>query len=332
MNARIPTLRLAILAVGTVLAGFALTAAALGWSAHQYTSAREAASATAQGTVIADDLADGNGGPDIKVRWSDAFGRIHVQGFGIYDTDRYRTGHSFPVAYDPARPGAMGFPGDPRETVGSDDVLMPVSFAAVGAALYLLGWALRGAMFQWATRLPARPMLAMALHGEPLSANPVNLGGSTWLALAEPGTEGTQDRWQRVMWHPGIEGLRGSIDVLVHGDPRSRERLVVELADGARLVPISRVRHRFPKKIRLSERSEVRSNLGAAVILPAGTPPVPRPPWWRRALVLAGIGAVCGAAFGLLVNGGAGSLAIVPFAAMGAVLLVNGWALTGGEP
>ena len=52
-------------------------------------------------------------------------------------------------------------------------------------------------------------------------------------------------------------------------------------------------------------------------------------PWWKPAVLFASAGAALGAVAGVLIGGAA---AAVPFAVWTSALLVNAWALNGGEP
>lgn len=327
MKRQRPALRVALLAVAAVVAGFAVIASLLGWPAQDYISARHRATAAAAGTIVEDGIGDLG---DIRVRWADGSGREHIQRFGIYDTDRYTKGRTFAVAYDPAYPAALGFPGDPEETSDEDDLVVPIGVTGVIATLLILAWVLRGVLFRWAGRRPGRPMVAEALAGQYDVGWPIPLGDSTWFSLADPAEPGTPTRWQRVMWHPAINSTDGHVNVLVHGDAQSRRRVVVELADGARLVPIGRLRHRPPQTLLLDKWSDVRTDLRDYFILPVGTPPPSPQRWWHRGLVYTFAGAGIGVVMGLLIGGG--GVATLPFAAGASALLVNRWALTGTDP
>jgi len=327
MSHQRPALRVALLGVAAALVGFAVIAAFLGWQAHDYSIARQGAVAVAAGTIVEDGLGDSG---DIRVRWADRSGREHLQRFSIYNTDRYTKGRTFRVAYDPAHPAVNGFPGDPEEISAEDDLVVPIGIAGLIAAGLLLTWGLRGMLFSRAGTRPGQPMVAVALTGQLAQGGPVTLGNSSWFALADPATPHKSSRWQRVMWHPAIDSNAGLVNVIMHGDMQSRRRVVIELPDGTRLVPISRLRHHSPKRVILDKRSDVRTDLTDSFILPNGTPPPPSQRWWHRGLVLALVGAVLGAVMGLLIGGG--GIAILPFTAGASALLLNGWALTGSDP
>ena len=324
MSSQRPALRVALLAVAAALVGFAVIASFLGWQAHTYDSAHRRASAVVAGTIVEDGIGDES---DIRVRWADRSGRQHLQRFGIYDTDRYTKGRTFEVAFDPAYPGLDGFPGDVEETSALDDLEVPIGLAGVVAAGLLLAWGLRGALYKRAGTRPAEPMIAEALTGQLLDGGPVSFGNSSWFALADPATPTQPSRWQRVMWHPGIDSADGPVGVLAHGSMQSRGRVVVELADGSSPVPIGRLRHRSPTRVLLERRADVRADLRDSFILPAGKPLATSQRWWRLGLILAVVGGVVGAVMGLLIGGG--GIAILPFATAGAALAINGWGLTG---
>lgn len=327
MRPQRPVLRVALLGVGAAVAAFAVIAAWLGWQAHAYRAARDRATAIADGVVVEDGIGD-NG--DIRVRWVDRAGREHVQRFAIYDTDRYAKGRAFAVAYDPADPVPTGFPADPDETAAEDDLVVPIVIAGLVAGLLVVVWALRGLLYRRAASRPGHRMAALALSGESANSGLASLGNTTWVALAETGEPRTPVGWQRVMWHPVVDSVRGHVDVVVHGDPAGRGRVAVELPDGTRLVPVGRLRHRLPRRRVLHERADVRADLEDSFILPAGTLLPPARPWWRRGMVFALVGAVLGAVMGFLIGGG--RLAVPAFVAGASAMLVNGWALTGAEP
>ncbi|MFD2762631.1 DUF3592 domain-containing protein [Micromonospora eburnea] len=325
MNPRRPVLRVALLALTAALLGFAVIAAVLGWRAHRYVSAYERATTVVEGTIVEDGIGDVG---DIRVRWMDHAGREHVQRFGIYDTDRYTKGRTFPVAYDPAEPGSRGFPADPDETSEADDLVVPILIAGFVTVLVVLAWMLRGLLFRRAAGQPRRLMMASVLAGDRPDGPPISVGNSTWVALAEDSRRGP-DRWQRVMWHPAVDSVSGAVPVTVHGDVSSKRRVVIELPGQVRLVPIGRLRHRPPKRVVLEERSDVGGNLHDFVILPAGASLPENRRWWGRAVIFALVGTALGGLWAILFAGG---LAVPLAAAAGAVLLVNVWALTGAEP
>jgi hypothetical protein len=326
MRPQRPVLRVALLGVGAAVAAFAVIAAWLGWQAHAYRAARDRATAIADGLVVDDGIGDEG---DIRVRWVDRAGREHVQRFGIYGTDRYARGRAFAVAYDPADPAPAGFPADPDETAAEDDLVAPIWIAGVVAGLLVLVWALRGLLYWRAANRPGHRMAALALLGEHADGRLVSLGNTTWIALADTGEPRVPMAWQRVMWHPVVDSVKGHVDVVVHGDPTARGRVTVELPDGTRLVPVGRLRHGPPKRSVLHERADVRAGLEDSFNLPAGTLPPSARPWWRRGVALALVGATLGAVMGFLVGGGVAAPALVVGVS---AVLVNGWALTGAEP
>ncbi|MFJ8580081.1 hypothetical protein [Micromonospora sp. NPDC093277] len=325
MSPRRPVLRVALLALAAALLGFVVIAAVLGWQAQRYVSAEERATTVAEGTVVEDGIGDAG---DIRVRWVDNTGREHVQRFGIYGTDRYPKGQTFPVAYDPAELAPRGFPADPDETSEADDLVAPIVIAGFVTVLVVLGWMLRGLLFRRAAGRSRRLMTASVLSGERPDGQPISVGNSTWIALAEDRRH-DPDRWQRVMWHPVVDSVSGAVPVTVHGDVSSKRRVVVELPGQVRLVPIGRLRHQPPKRVVLEERFDVDGNLHDLVILPAGASLPGNRRWWGRAVIFALIGAALGGLWGILFAGG---VAVPLAAAAGAALLVNVWALTGAEP
>ncbi|MBY8875873.1 hypothetical protein K7640_29000 [Micromonospora sp. PLK6-60] len=320
-----PALRVGLLALAATALAFAVIAGVLGWQAYRYAGAHERATAVAEGTVVEDGIGDVG---DIRVRWVDEAGREHVQRFGIYDTDRYTTGEPFPVAYDPAEPAPRGFPVDPEETSEEDDLVMPIVLAGLGTVLFALAWTVRGLLFRRAARRPGRLMAASVLAGDRPDGPPLTVGSTTWIVLADDRRR-DPDRWQRVMWHPAVDSVRGTVPVTVHGDVSTNRRVVVELPGRVRLVPIGRLRHEPPKRVVLEDRADVGGGLDDFVILPAGASLPRARRWWSRAVLFALVGAALGGGWGILVVGGlAGPLA----AAAGAALLVNVWALAGAEP
>jgi len=327
MNRQRPALRVALLAVAAALSGFAIIASFLGWQANGYINARHRASAVAAGTVTEDGIGDSG---NIRVRWADSVGHEHVQRFAIYDTERYTNGRAFPVSYNPANPAENGFPGDQAETSAEDDLEVPIELVGIATAGLILAWVLRGVLFRWAGRRPARPMVGVPLAGQFAGPKgPIFFGNSTWFALADPATSRRPFRWQRVMWHPAIDSKVGSVNVVVHGDAHSSRRLVVELPDGTLLVPIGRLRRRPPKRVLLRRRSDARTDRKDSFILPGTIAAALSQRWWYRGLVFALVGAGIGVAMGLRIGGG--GIAILPFAVAASAFLVNGWALTATE-
>ncbi|WP_131748191.1 hypothetical protein [Frankia sp. Cppng1_Ct_nod] len=333
MSRQRPVLRVAVLGIVTAIAGFAVIAVHLGWQVRGYQVARHRAVAVVDGTVVEDGIGDSG---DIRVRWIEHAGGEHVQRFRIDNTDRYRQGRVFAVAYDPTDPTPAGFPADPQESAAEEDLIVPIWLTGAATVVIIGWWVLRGLRFRRSAGLPGRPVAATVLAGERANGAWAFLGVSTWIALAA--SDGVinlrrPDRWQRVMWHPVVDTLPGRVDTLVHGDLSSGRRVVVEMSDGTRLVPVGRLRHRPPKRMILNEHADVRVSVADSFILPQDAPASPAHRWWRWGMVLALVGAAVGAAMNLLFGGGAdGGVAIVPFAVGISALLVNGWALAGTEP
>ncbi|MEU7928390.1 hypothetical protein [Micromonospora sp. NPDC049107] len=326
MNGQRPVLRVALLALAATMLAFAIVGSVLGWKGYRYASAQARATAVVEGIVVEDGIGDLD---DIRVRWVDQAGQEHVQRFGIYDTDRYTKDRPFPVAYDPAEPTPRGFPADPDETSNEDDLTVPIVISGFVAVLVVLTWALRGILFRRAAGRPSSLLEASVLAGDRPDGPPISVGNSTWIALATNRHRGP-DRWQRVMWHPVVDSVSGTVHVTVHGDVSTKRRVVIEMPGQVRLVPIGRLRHQPPKRVVLDERADVSDALRDLVILPAGASPPRARPWWWRAAVFALVGAAFGGICGVLFLGsGTG----VPLAAVvGAALLINVWAFTGAEP
>lgn len=325
MNVQRPALRVALLALATVVLAFAVIATSLGWRAHTYINAHDRATAVVAGTVVEDGIGDLG---DIRVRWMDHTGREHVQRFAIYNTDRYTKGRTFDVAYDPAAGEPRGFPADPDETSAEDDLVVPIELAGLVIVLIALGWALRGLWFRRAAKRPGHPMVASIFSGERVDGGSTWIGNSTWIALSAS-EHGSPIRWQRVMWHPVVDSRRSPVPVMVHGDLSSKRRVAVEMPGQILLVPIGRLRHRPPRRVVLEERSDVRAGLDDFLILPAGTPLPLGHRWWRRPATFALVGTALGVLLGLLFADG---LAALPAGSAGCALLVNVWAMTGAEP
>ncbi|MFB7458535.1 hypothetical protein [Streptomyces sp. NPDC056188] len=321
-----PALRVALLGMTATLTGFALFAGWLGFHAHAYGQARDRATAHATGVVVEDDLGDTE---DIRVRWKDRTGREHVQRFEIYDTDRYTKGRRFPVVYDPDEADPRGFPGDSEETAAEDDLFVPVLLAGATAALLCSVWARRGLRFWWAARRPSRPMTA-TVHCATGSASPHALSESLWLRLTETGASDRPAVWQRIMWHPVIDGLRGPVEVSAHHGTGSRGAMVVRLTDGTRLVPLGRRRRVAPRRVLLDEHTAVRTTLRDSFTPVDATARFTRPWWWPGARVAA-FGLVLGTVAGALLIGGS-LVAAVGMALCAATLLTALWALSAPRP
>lgn len=322
-----PALRVALLGVVGTLTGFALLATWLGVHAHRYGSARDRATARAVGRVVEDDIGDEE---DIRVRWTDQAGHEHVQRFGIYDTDRYAKGRSFPIAYDPRQTRPRGFPADPDETAAEDDLLVPVGLAGVAAAAVCGVWARRGLRFCWTARRPGRPMSATVRCGERIGTAGW-LSDTTWLVLAETDQPGLPVAWQRVMWHAVLgQGSAEPLMVSAHPGLRGRAAVVAELPDGTRLVPLGRLHRRPPRHLLLGDRDAVRADLRDSFILDGAEPP-PAQPWWRPGAHAAVLGAVIAAVPGLVLTNGS-LVATVSFALIGATAFTSSWALSSPQP
>jgi hypothetical protein len=248
---RRPVLRVAAFGIATVIATFAAIGIISGVRDSRYDAARDRAAATTSGLVIQDNIGDDE---DIRVRWIDRAGRSHTQLFDIYDVDQYTRGRRFPVAFDPADPHPRGYPADPDETFDDDTLAAPLEFATPIVFLVLLGWAFRG---RWYLRnvggpRPVGRLPATALTGKRRCLGPLSRGTSAWITLSTSGEPGQPaDRLQRVMWHPSLDDLPAEFPVVVHGDPVRRRRVVIELVDGTRLVPIGRLRRTPPHLITL---------------------------------------------------------------------------------
>ncbi|MEV1066184.1 hypothetical protein [Streptomyces sp. NPDC050263] len=311
-----PALRVGLLGVAVTLTGYALFAGWLGLHAQRYTAARDRATERTVGVVVEDGIGDED---DIRVRWTDAQNRTHVQRFAVYDTDRYRKGGRFPVAYDAGDPTPEGFPADPDETATEDDLIMPIALGTA-AALPLLGvWAWRGLRFCRTARRPGRPMTARVRYGLRRATR------TTWLELTAP--DGARHR-QRVMWHPILDDTPADSPVTVHGPPRGPA--VVALLDGTRLVPLGRLRPATALTA-LFDDEAVRADLRDAFVLPADTVVRPtRAAWWRGA-VTAAAGTAVGVVAGLAVSGGS-LVTTVAFALCATTLLTSTWALSAPQP
>ncbi|MCW2777724.1 MAG: hypothetical protein JWN17_1449 [Frankiales bacterium] len=324
MSAPRPVLRVALAGLLATVLGLVGVAAPLLVLEHRYTTARAAATATAAGTVVADDLGDSG---DVRVRWVDAAGRTRTQRFGVYDTDRYRTGRSFAVRYDPAHPDRAAFPGDPDETSAEDDLVVPTGIAAVVAVLLVLPWLLRGGLFRLRLRRPGVRLPATLLSWQRPTSGPLDAGGSgVWLSLDAP--EGP--RLQRVLWHPALDAAPEALEVWVHGSTAGHRRVAVVLPSGEALVPVGRLRHAPPRTGDLVPRRETVLDLDEVFLLPPGTSLPPASPWWSRGARYGAAAAVVGLVLGFLLGGG--GAAVLPFTAGTVGVVLSLWALGGGEP
>ncbi|MFI9599630.1 hypothetical protein ACIHCX_07050 [Streptomyces sp. NPDC052043] len=321
-----PALRVALLGVTATLTGFALLAGWLGFHAYAYDQARERATARTTGVVVEDGIGQDE---DIRVRWRDRTGREHVQRFGIYDTDRYAKDRDFAVVYDPDEANPRGFPGDPEETSAEDDLLVPILLAGIAAAVLCSVWARRGVRFRRAARRPGRPMTATVHCGlRPVSAQA--LSETLWLALTEAGGSDRPKAWQRIMWHPALDDLRGPVEVSAHHRAGSRGAVVVRLPDGTRLVPLGRLRRRAPRRVFLDEYAAVRTTLKDS-FTPVDTAALSARPWWWTGAQGAAGGLVMGGVAGAFLIGGT-AVAAVGMALCAATLLAALWALSAPLP
>lgn len=320
-----PALRTGLVGVSATVLAFAVIAAWLGVASHRLHELQALATAVAAGTVVADGLGDEG---DILVRWRDAAGREHQQRFGIYDTDRYQRGTTFDVRYDPADPDARAYPADPEETSAVDDLEVPIMIAGVIALLVLAGWGWRGLRFRRRSQRRPSSAFGQALSGEILDSAPIQFGSTCWVALRDS-REGAVRAWQRVMWHPALALAHEVAPVQVHGDIGGRRGVVITLPAGTGLVPIGRLRHKEPSRFILEPRAETTLDDDSLFIIPRGTVLPPPHPWWHQPAKFTGVGALVGVVMALLFGGG--SVAVVPFAAGAAALLLNVWAFTGSE-
>ena len=322
MTAR-PALRVALVGLGAAVVAAGLVAGAGVVRLRAYDAARDRATEIVSGEVVQDGIGD-NG--DIRVRWSDAR-RTHLQRFEIYDTDVYTEGTTFRVAYDPQDLTPRGFPADPEETAVQDDLVFPAVIVAAAAGVVLLVWLARWLAFVVAARRSSVGAVAEVCVGEPVRARSgLAARATSWLRV--PGPEPGTSRFQRVMWHPSLDLLVGPTWLEVSGLDRGRGRVVAVLPDGARPVPVGRLRNRPPKTYRLTPALVARSSLRDLFVVPASGAPTAR--WWYPAAVLAAAGALVGAALGLLV--GAGPVDALLFVPSIAALAVNIWALVSPDP
>lgn len=310
---------------GTVplLVAFLVVAAQLGTLGHRYDAARDRATATATGTVVRDGIGDEG---DVEVTWRDAAGEEHRQRFGIYDTDRYVEGAEFRVRYDPRAPSGRAFPGDPEETSQSDDYWVPLFLCGFGVVLVLAVWGWRWLALVRARRRPAQDVSCEVLDAEQLGGG-LRLSSRTWLALT--GDKGEQ-AWQRVAWDPALERVEpGAVRVTVRGDLSGRRRVHVTLPDGSGLVSVGRLRQREPGAL-LEPREPAGLEEDALLVVPALATLPPPGVAWRRAALLAGVGAAAGLVPALVIVGSA--VAVLPMCAGFAGAFVTLWALGGAEP
>ncbi|MGW2043864.1 hypothetical protein ACWCPF_01605 [Streptomyces sp. NPDC001858] len=314
-----PALRVGLLGMAVTLTGYTLFATWLGLHAHHYTDARDRATAMTVGVVVEDGI---GGEDDVRVRWTDDEDRTRVQRFPVYDTDRYRKGSSFPVAYAPG--SAEAFPADPDETATEDDLVFPIVLGAVAALLLTGVWVWRGLRFRLTARRPGRPMTVRVRYGRRLRTV-LRAPRTTWLELTAP--DGTRRR-QRVMWHPILDETPAESPVTVHG--RDRRPAVVVLPDGTRLVPLGRLRNGPVISFVLDDEA-LRTDLRDAFVLPADLVVRPvRAAWWQGA-VTAATGTALGVVAGFLLTGGS-LVPAVAIALCAGTLLTSTWALSAPQP
>ncbi|MFJ8106860.1 hypothetical protein [Streptomyces sp. NPDC096132] len=316
-------LRAGLLGVAVTLGGYALFAAMLGLHASAYLDARDRATARTTGVVVEDGIGDDQ---DVRVRWTDGGHHIHVQRFGVYDTDRYAEGEDFPVAYDPSAAHPRGFPADPDETSAEDDLVAPIFLGAAVALPLILVWLWRGLRFRLTARRPGRPTTARVRVGTRRTG--WRAPTATWLELTAP--KG-RSHWQRVMWHPALHDPPPELSVTVHGGaPNSRRPAVVVLTDGTRLVPLGRLRDHAPSAVLFHDDETVRADLRDAFVLPPDVAVRPVPPW-REAARVAALGAGFGVVTGLFMSGPT-LTGTVAFTICGATLVTSAWALSAPQP
>jgi hypothetical protein len=169
------------------------------------------------------------------------------------------------------------------------------------------------------------------MQGRVLSGH-YQANSAIWFELTgrDPSTGEHVTRWQRVMWHPALDAIRGRVEVGVHGAVESKRRAVIDLPDGTRVFPASRLRQKEPRSWVLTERESARDDLAEAFILPAGAVlEAARAPWWRRVAMWSGVGVVAGSVAGLLIGG---PVAVLPFGVSAAALAAYSWAFSGGDP
>ncbi|WP_041259384.1 hypothetical protein [Pseudofrankia inefficax] len=329
-----PETRLAAMVIGLLLVALALVEGVTSWQMIVTRAARAQATAVAVGTL---DPSHQQYKDEIWVRWVDAGGDPHTQGVSTNDDVAPKPGTTFSVAYDPRHPSAPAYLSGPATEVNdSHIVLAPGILYGVSLVAQFLCWCGRRARSRWTSRLPARPMTAVAYSANYPRGNRADdlfrlVGPSTWLRLSPPDGASSAPGaavWQRVMWNPTFEGASARGAVTVRGTPAVDHVVGVELADGTQLVPIGPVRDRPRNRLLLTE-------LGAK----PRQGNRPRPPLARNATVclLAPAAALVGAVGGFLSHSSASSILGGVFASLGcalagAALVINGWALTGGAP
>lgn len=317
-----PARRAVLLSLVSVLAGLAVALGYLGAQARSYSLAKDRATVTTPGRVVADGIGDTD---DIIVRWTDGRGETHEQQFGVYDTERYREGAAFPVRYDPGEPSGVAYPADPDEDVQFDDYFGGMTVALIAGVLLMGGWAFRWMWWRRALGRGSQSMSARMLVGSDHFFR-----DSSWveLSVTSPGSEERIERWQRVMWHPRLDIISDSLQVQVHGDISSRRRLGITLPDGTDLIPIGWLRHSRPADLLMREDS--RDDVADAIILPAGAVLRSSTNRWWPVTRYAGMGA----AFGVVVSMFAGDASIwsILVPALTATVFVHLWAFDGANP
>jgi len=205
-----------------------------------------------------------------------------------------------------------------RDAAAAEELEGALGVTVLCALVLLLWWGWRGLRYVVAAARPPSQGTAQVFWSVPWAEVP--LAAQCWLHLGS-------GRWQRVMWHPVVEGVRGRVPVVVHGSDQGRRAVVVAL-DGVRLVPVGRLRRQRPTQTFIPW-DDARL-CGTDVVLPSGAVgggTVPSLPG-RTPILLAVIGGVAGALFGVSV----GPEAVVPLALAVAAALVSGWALSAPVP
>jgi hypothetical protein len=304
--------RAALLGIGAVVLAFALTGGPLGWTAARSAIARHRATAVTDGVVVEHVVTEGGDG-DVRVRWTDRAGAVHLQWFSVGGVGHFTGERPFPVAFDPGDPTPTGFPGDPGEHAEQEDRLVPLAGVGAAAIMGIAVWTARIRLFRRVAVRPGRTAVASVRSGSRGEYQLPVAGRTSWVEFTSGDPAGAWTRYQQVMWDPAFESLPKHFKAVVHGDVQRRRRVVVELPDGTHLAPAGRLRRSEPFSVTLGPYLRIG-----------------RRRWWR--------GAVIAGSCGL----GLGAIASLPFAFTGipipvltvafAAFAVNGWALAGGRP
>ncbi|ONH28399.1 DUF3592 domain-containing protein [Pseudofrankia asymbiotica] len=325
----------ALVALASALYAVTVIFCLMTWGYHGERDQRARAVTLAEGTVI--DAHHHGKELSARVRWSDTDGDTHVQNFST--RAEYHPGDRFPVLYDPRRPNARAYPALPGESATANGHLR--FLALVGLVPVLGWWTVIGARFLIVSRQSPRPMAAAAYVGQrdldwsfftrvEFHRFFIPAGVELWIQLVGPVvnqydmTERAVS-WQRVMWHPAAASLSPGSPVIMFGDLTRSGWLigpvVVQLADGTRLVPLGPTRSRLPESF---------------VLEPATTRT-----WsarWNRAAFFAFVGAAVCATFATMTAVAAGcSIGVIAagalaFGVVGGAFVVNIWAGHGGAP